>query len=116
MSHPSAGQLEAAAFGWLAEPEAQKIRTHAANCPECGHVLRQDESLHRRLGLLRGGEPRFAVVERVLEQLERPSRRRRLLAPAPLAIVAMVLVAAGLLVASNGHIRRAVRRLGAIIP
>lgn len=115
MSHPSAGQLEATVFGWLPEAEAREIRAHAANCPKCESALRQEENVRRRLGLLRANEPRIEVSERVVEQLRQSARRRPLLRSARLAVVALALVAAGLLVASNGNLRRTVRRLGAIV-
>ena len=115
MSHPSAGQLEAAAFGWLSEAEAQQIRAHAASCPQCGPAVREEETVRRRLGLLRGGEPRIEVAQRVLEQLGRMPLKRRVVRPGRLAMVAMLLVAAGLLVASNGHLRRTMKRFGAMI-
>ena len=115
MRHPSAGQLEASVFGWLPEAEAREIRAHAANCAKCESALRQEEDVQRRLGLLRANEPRIEVAERVVDRLRQTERRKPLLRSARLAGVALALVAAGLLLASNGNLRRTARRLGASV-
>jgi hypothetical protein len=113
VSHPSAKQLEAAAFGWLPDAEARQIRAHAADCPTCGPALQQDEGVRRRLRLLRAVEPRVEVAERVLgrlEQVARPGVSRR---PVGYAVVVAALLLAGVVIASNGKIRQTIRRVRA---
>jgi anti-sigma factor RsiW len=114
-SHPSDGQLEATVFGWLPKEEARAVRAHAATCPRCSAALRRDEGVHHRLVLLRGGEPPIDVADRVLKRLDRLARPRPLHKPARGVLLALSLVVAGLLVASNGTVRRKVRRLGALL-
>jgi hypothetical protein len=75
--------------------------------------LRRDERVHHRLALLRISEPPIDVVDRVQERLDRVARPRPLLKPARVALLALSLVAAGLLVGSNAAFRRKVRSLGA---
>jgi len=114
-NHPSAGQLEATAFGWLAEPEAQAIRSHAASCAVCAASLRAEERVRDRLGLLRQGEPRMDVAGHVLARLDHFVRPRAWRRPSRGALVVLSLVAAGVLVASRSELRRTARRLGALI-
>lgn len=114
-NHPSAGQLEATAFGWLAEPEAQAIRSHAASCAVCAASLRAEERVRDRLGLLRQGEPRMDVAGHVLARLDHLVRPRAWRRPSRGALVVLSLVAAGVLVASRSELRRTARRLGALI-
>jgi RNA polymerase sigma-70 factor (ECF subfamily) len=111
----SAGQLEATVYGWLAEAEIREVRAHAARCPKCEAALRKEENVQRQLGLLRADEPTIDVSKRIVDQLAQSVHRRLSLRSARLAVVALALVAAGLLVASNGHLRRTVRRLSAIV-
>ena len=114
-NHPSAGQLEATAFGWLAEPEAQAIRSHAASCAACAASLRAEDMLHDRLALLRHGEPRMDVVGHVLARLDHVVRPRAWHRPGRTAVVVLSLVLAGVLVASRSELRRTARRLSAVI-
>jgi len=60
-------------------------------------------------------EEEHIVSERVMEQLMQSVPRRPSLRAARLAAVALALVAAGVLLASNGNLRQTVRRLGAIV-
>jgi anti-sigma factor ChrR (cupin superfamily) len=115
MSHPSVEQLEAAAFGWLPEAQVRQIRAHAADCPTCGQALQQDDDVRRRLSLLREAEPRIDVSERVLARLKeapRPGRSRR---PVGYGVVVGAVLLAGVVIASNGKLRRTLRRLHATV-
>jgi anti-sigma factor RsiW len=115
MSHPSADQLEATAFGRLPEAKAQATRAHAASCPRCRAALQQDEVVRQRLELLRAGEPSIDVAEHVLGRLEHVARPRPSLRPARVAVVVLALLVAGVALACNSIIRRTVRRLGGVV-
>jgi hypothetical protein len=65
--------------------------------------------------LLRGDEPRIDVSARVLDQLQQMTRVKPSRRPVRLAVAALALVAAGLLVAGNGNVRRTVQRVGALV-
>ena len=108
-AHPSAGQLEATAFGRLAEAEARAVRAHAAACAICGPVLQREERTYQRLAVLRRHEPTIHVVERVLERLDHavPTRRRTARLPRPAFMAACVL--AGALVVAGAAGWRALR-------
>ncbi len=100
--HPSAGRLEATAFGQLAEGEARAVRAHAAACAICGPVLRRDEVVYQRLVLLRADEPTIHVSQRVLDGLDHEAPHtaaRKAVRPAVLALSvvlgALVLTTAG---------------------
>jgi hypothetical protein len=114
-SHPSAGQLEATVFGWLPEHEARAIRAHAASCAQCGPAIQREEGVHRRLRLLRTGEPPIEVAQHVLNRLDHVARARTLPRPTRIMVVVLSLVVAGVLVASSSNIRQTVRRLGAVM-
>jgi hypothetical protein len=62
----------------------------------------------RRLEL-RADEPRIEASERAAQQLRQNAARTPLLRVARLAAVALAVVAAGVLVASNGNLRQTVR-------
>jgi hypothetical protein len=94
---------------WLSEAEAREIRAHAAYCAQCGSALRQEENVQCLLGLLRADEPRIEASERAAQQLGQNAARTPLLRAARLAAVALAVVAAGVLVASNGNLRQTVR-------
>ncbi len=91
--HPSAEQLEAAAFGWLDAAEAETILAHARACGACGPRLASDEEVRRRLGTLRRLSPRFNTVDAVLGRLDHDWQRARLLRlpTARLALLAVLL-------------------------
>jgi hypothetical protein len=114
MSHPSAELLEASAFGWLPEAEAERIHVHGASCLVCGQALRNDEFVQRRLAFLWTAEPRTDVSARLrdrLEQAAQAERRRPIVRAVRLALLAVALAtAAGLLVASQPAARRKLRR------
>jgi hypothetical protein len=76
--HPSAELLEAAAFGWLGNAEAETVLTHARACGVCGPRLASDEEVRRRLGTLRRHSPRFNTLDTVLGRLDHDSQRARL--------------------------------------
>jgi hypothetical protein len=63
----------------------------------------------------RGDEPRIDVSARVLDQLQQMTRVKPSRRPVRLAVAALALVAAGLLVAGNGNVRRTVQRVGALV-
>ena len=63
-------QLEALAYGWLAEPEASVVRAHVAGCPSCQALVADAEAVRERLALLQQGEPRIDVLEQVLRRIE----------------------------------------------
>lgn len=115
MSHPSGEQLEAAVFGWVPEAEAREIRAHATTCPTCGLILHQNEDIQRQLSLLRAAEPRVEIAQRVLGRLEQVARPRLSRRPVRLAVVAAALVLAGVVIASNGKLRRTMRRVRASV-
>ena len=56
-AHPPADQLEAAAFGRLADDQARVIRVHAVQCPTCSRFLAIDDQVRQCLATLRGREP-----------------------------------------------------------
>jgi hypothetical protein len=94
--HPSAEQLEAAAFGWLSEAEAEPIRAHARGCKTCAPRLALEEETRRQLTLLHRLAPRVSAVDAVLSRLERETRSGGLLRrPAPrLAVLGVVVTGA----------------------
>ena len=98
-SHPSAGQLEATAFGRLAEAEARAVRAHAAACAICGPVLQREERTYQRLAVLRGHEPTIHVVERVLDRLDHAVPKQRTARLARPAFMAACVLAGALVVA-----------------
>ena len=106
--HPSAGHLEATAFGRLAEAEARAVRAHAAACAICGPVLQREERTYQRLAVLRRHEPTIHVLERVLDRLDHavPTRHTARLAR-PAFMAACVLL--GALVVAGAARWRAVR-------
>lgn len=119
--HPTPEQLEAAAFGWLADQDAAAIRTHAARCPICGPLLTADEEVRQRLLVLRAWEPRVDVVQDVLRRLtdtRLPPRHvpasRRLAAALALALgiglVGLLLVAPEMLQAATGWLKSTIVR------
>src|SRR5438552_18234392 len=79
--HPSAEQLEAAAFGWLDAAEAETVLAHARACPVCGPGLASDQEVRRRLGTLRRLSPRFNAAHAVLRHLDPHRQRARPLWP-----------------------------------
>jgi anti-sigma factor ChrR (cupin superfamily) len=103
--HPSAGQLEATAFGRLAERESRAIRAHAAACPICGPTLRRDETVYRRLALLRTEEPTIRVLDRVLHRLDHTVPRRRPGKVVRPALVALSVVVGAVVLASAARSR-----------
>jgi anti-sigma factor ChrR (cupin superfamily) len=68
--HPSAEQLEAVAFGHLADGEAGPIRAHAATCPACARLLAADAEVKRLLDDHAASEPAIDVVSDVLHRLD----------------------------------------------
>ena len=74
--HPSAEQLEAAAFGWLGEADAEPVRVHARGCRTCAARLASEEQLRRQLTALRSHEPRINAVDAVLSCLDQETRNR----------------------------------------
>ena len=63
-------QLEALAYGWLAEPEASAVRAHVAGCPSCQALVADAEAVRQRLALLQQGEPKIDVLEQVLRRID----------------------------------------------
>jgi anti-sigma factor ChrR (cupin superfamily) len=113
--HPSAEQLEAAAYGWLGKAEAKTILTHARACSVCEPRLASDEEVRRRLGTLRRASPRFNTVDAVLGRLDHDSQSPRLfrLRATRLALLAVLLsvgLVSGWVMAGRRNKRRA-RRL-----
>ena len=104
-THPSVGQLEATAFGRLAEAEARAIRAHAAACAICGPVLRRDDSVYRRLALLRSDEPTVRVHDGVLDRLDHAVPHRPTAKGLRPALVALSVVVGALVVASAARWR-----------
>src|SRR5918911_4554634 len=104
-THPSVGQLEATAFGRLAEGEARAVRAHAAACATCGPVLRRDDSVYQRLALLRADEPTVHVLDGVLDRLDHAVPHRPTAKAVRLALVALSVVVGALLVASSARWR-----------
>lgn len=103
--HPSAGQLEATAFGQLAEDEARAIRAHAAACAICGPALRRDESVFVRLALLRGDEPTVHVLDRVLDRLDHAVPHRPTAKAVRPALVILTVVLGALVLTSAARWR-----------
>ena len=95
--HPSAEQLEAAAFGWLDAAEAETVLAHARACPVCGPGLASDQEVRRRLGTLRRLSPRFNAADAVLGHLDHDRQRaRQLRLPAARLALLAVLLTVGL--------------------
>jgi anti-sigma factor RsiW len=114
MSHPTEELLEATVRGSLPAGEAQVIRSHVASCRGCRSILEQDQDVRGRLALLSDGTPRMDVTDYVMSRLEKaepPRTWRRWVACVGLALTVLV---AGVLVVSNGNLRRTVRRLGSV--
>jgi len=115
MSHPTMELLEATVRGALPAAEARAIRAHAAGCPACSSFLVEDQDVHRRLALLSDGMPTIDVAAHVMSHLDE-AERSRVGRWVPRAALALTLIVAGVLVASNGYLRRTARRLGSIAP
>ena len=73
--HPL-GQLEALAYGWLAEPELSGVQAHVAGCPSCQEFVADAEAIRSRLALLESDEPKIDILDRVLRQIERSGSER----------------------------------------
>ena len=67
--HPSGELLEAAAFGWISEAEAEPIRQHARGCERCAARLALDEQVRLRLASVERHAPRISAVEGVLSRV-----------------------------------------------
>jgi hypothetical protein len=61
--------LQAHTSSSTTEDDVRIISAHAARCGTCRSLLASDEEIHRRLALLRVGEPRIDVLERVMQRV-----------------------------------------------
>jgi hypothetical protein len=62
-------RLGATTFGWGTQDEVRTMWVHAARCLPCWSLLTRDDEIRRRLALLRTREPRFDVLEQVMQRI-----------------------------------------------